>query len=181
MVAASEARAEKSTDYLAAILNAASTPIRVLDSARKIVMLNEAFCRFVGRGAAELVGQQESDVFDPANAGKRGLRYEKVLDGGVGAEATAYLKRFPVQRLKIDRAFIRDLGNDDDSAAIVRSILNLASGLNLDVVAEGVETEAQLALLRSMTCDEYQGYLFSRPVEAGAVQALFEANRTAFA
>lgn len=86
-----------------------------------------------------------------------------------------------MQRLKIDRAFIRDLGNDDDSAAIVRSILNLASGLNLDVVAEGVETEAQLALLRSMTCDEYQGYLFSRPVEAGAVQALFEANRTAFA
>jgi PAS domain-containing protein len=93
-LAESEARAEKSTDYLAAILNAASTPIWVLDSARKIVMLNEAFCRFVGRGAAELVGQQESDVFDPANAGERGLRYEKVLDGGVGAEATAYLKRF---------------------------------------------------------------------------------------
>jgi diguanylate cyclase (GGDEF)-like protein/PAS domain S-box-containing protein len=112
----------------------------------------------------------------------RALGIELSIDDfGTGYSSLAYLKRFPVQRLKIDRAFIRDLGNDDDSAAIVRSILNLARGLNLNVVAEGVETEAQLALLRSMTCDEYQGYLFSRPVEAGAVLALFEVNRAAFA
>jgi EAL domain-containing protein (putative c-di-GMP-specific phosphodiesterase class I) len=112
----------------------------------------------------------------------RALGIELSIDDfGTGYSSLAYLKRFPVQRLKIDRAFIRDLGHDDDSAAIVRSILNLANGLKLNVVAEGVETEAQLAILRSMTCDEYQGYLFSRPVEAGAVLALFEDNRAAFA
>ena len=110
----------------------------------------------------------------------RALDIELSIDDfGTGYSSLAYLKRFPVQRLKIDRAFVRDLGNDDDSAAIVRSILNLANGLKLNVVAEGVETEAQLAILRSMTCDEYQGYLFSRPVEAGAVLALFEGNRAA--
>ena len=112
----------------------------------------------------------------------RALGIELSIDDfGTGYSSLAYLKRFPVQRLKIDRAFVRDLGKDDDSAAIVRSILNLANGLKLGVVAEGVETGDQLAILRSMSCDEYQGYLFSRPVEAGAVQALFEANRAALA
>jgi diguanylate cyclase (GGDEF)-like protein/PAS domain S-box-containing protein len=112
----------------------------------------------------------------------RALGIELSIDDfGTGYSSLAYLKRFPVQRLKIDRAFIRDLGHDDDSAAIVRSILNLANGLKLNVVAEGVETETQLAILRSMTCDEYQGYLFSRPVEADAVLSLFEVNRAASA
>jgi diguanylate cyclase (GGDEF)-like protein/PAS domain S-box-containing protein len=100
-------------------------------------------------------------------------------DFGTGYSSLAYLKRFPVQRLKVDRAFIHDLGKDEDSAAIVRSIVNLAHGLKLCVVAEGVETEQQLAILRSMESDEFQGYLFSRPVEAGAVLALLEKNRTA--
>jgi diguanylate cyclase (GGDEF)-like protein/PAS domain S-box-containing protein len=112
----------------------------------------------------------------------RALGIELSIDDfGTGYSSLAYLKRFPVQRLKIDRAFVRDLGKDDDSAAIVRSILNLANGLKLNVVAEGVETEEQLAILRSMSCDEYQGYLFSRPVEAGAVLALLEVNRASFA
>ncbi|MET0858030.1 MAG: EAL domain-containing protein, partial [Telluria sp.] len=100
-------------------------------------------------------------------------------DFGTGYSSLAYLKRFPVQRLKIDRAFIRDLGKDDDSAAIVRTILNLAHGLKLQVVAEGVETEQQLEILRAMACDEYQGFLFSRPVDAAAVAALFAQNRAA--
>jgi EAL domain-containing protein (putative c-di-GMP-specific phosphodiesterase class I) len=78
-----------------------------------------------------------------------------------------------VQRLKVDRAFIRDLGKDEGSEAIVRSIVNLAHGLKLNVVGEGVETEQQLAILRAMSCDEYQGFLFSRPVDAGTVPALF--------
>jgi diguanylate cyclase (GGDEF)-like protein/PAS domain S-box-containing protein len=112
----------------------------------------------------------------------RALGIELSIDDfGTGYSSLAYLKRFPVQRLKVDRAFIRDLGKDEDSAAIARSIVNLAHGLKLSVVAEGVETEAQLAILRSMACDEYQGFLFSRPVDAGAVLALLEQNRAAFA
>jgi diguanylate cyclase (GGDEF)-like protein/PAS domain S-box-containing protein len=107
----------------------------------------------------------------------RALGIELSIDDfGTGYSSLAYLKRFPVQRLKVDRAFIRDLGKDGDSAAIVRSIVNLAHGLKLRVVAEGVETEQQLAILRSMSCDEYQGFLFSRPVDADAVLSMFAQN-----
>lgn len=107
----------------------------------------------------------------------RALGIELSIDDfGTGYSSLAYLKRFPVQRLKIDRAFIRDLGRDEDSAAIVLSIINLARGLKLAVVAEGVETHEQLEMLRALSCDEYQGFLFSRPVEADAVDALIARN-----
>jgi diguanylate cyclase (GGDEF)-like protein/PAS domain S-box-containing protein len=98
-------------------------------------------------------------------------------DFGTGYSSLAYLKRFPVQRLKVDRAFVHDLGRDADSAAIIRSIVALGHGLKMRIVAEGVETNAQLALLRELGCDEYQGYLFSRPIEAAAVPDLLRANR----
>ncbi len=112
----------------------------------------------------------------------RALGVELSIDDfGTGYSSLAALKRFPVQRLKIDRAFVRDLGRDDDSAAIVRSIVNLARNLKLAVVAEGVETEEQLALLRGLACDDYQGFLFSRPIEADAVLGLVEQNHAAFA
>ncbi|QOL49477.1 bifunctional diguanylate cyclase/phosphodiesterase [Massilia litorea] len=112
----------------------------------------------------------------------RALGVELSIDDfGTGYSSLAALKRFPVQRLKIDRAFIRDLGRDEDSAAIVRSIVNLARNLKLAVVAEGVETEEQLAILRGLACDDYQGFLFSRPVEADVVPALIEANRAVLA
>jgi len=97
-------------------------------------------------------------------------------DFGTGYSSLAYLKRFPVSRLKVDRAFVRDLGRDEDSAAIALSIVNLARGLKLKVVAEGVETEGQLAVLREMACDEYQGFLFSRPLEREAAEALMVAH-----
>jgi len=104
-------------------------------------------------------------------------------DFGTGYSSLAYLKRFPVQALKIDRAFVRDLGADADSDAIIRSILSLAHGLKLRVIAEGVETSTQLDFLRRLSCDEYQGYLFSKPVEADQVPEFFNraehANRLA--
>jgi len=112
----------------------------------------------------------------------RALGVELSIDDfGTGYSSLAALKRFPVQHLKIDRAFIRDLGRDEDSAAIVRSIVNLARNLKLAVVAEGVETDEQLALLRGLACDDYQGFLFSRPIEADAVRELVEQNHAAFA
>ncbi|MCA1858213.1 EAL domain-containing protein [Massilia oculi] len=98
-------------------------------------------------------------------------------DFGTGYSSLAYLKRFPVSRLKVDRTFVRDLGRDEDSAAIARSIVNLARGLKLKVVAEGVETATQLDVLRGMACDEYQGFLFSKPLEADDVRALLARAR----
>jgi EAL domain-containing protein (putative c-di-GMP-specific phosphodiesterase class I) len=97
-------------------------------------------------------------------------------DFGTGYSSLAHLKQFPVQRLKIDRSFIQDLGRDEESTAIVRSIVELGHGLKLRVLAEGVETAEQLDMLRQMACDEYQGYLFSCPVPSAAVPSLLREN-----
>jgi len=87
-------------------------------------------------------------------------------DFGTGYSSLAYLKRFPIDKLKIDIAFVREVTSNPDDAAIVLAIINMAHSLKLDVIAEGVEKDAQLAYLRRHGCDEMQGYYFSRPVEA---------------
>lgn len=94
-----------------------------------------------------------------------GIKFS-VDDFGTGYSSLAYLKRFAVDKLKIDQSFIRDLSNDPENAAIVRAIVQMARSLNLKTIAEGVEDEQVLTFLRLNHCDEAQGYYFARPLPA---------------
>ena len=97
-------------------------------------------------------------------------------DFGTGYSSLSYLKRFPIDLLKIDQSFVRDITVDPDDAAIVTSIISLAHSLRLEVIAEGVETEAQLNYLRNHGCDCMQGYYFSRPVAAAELTQILRHN-----
>lgn len=96
-------------------------------------------------------------------------------DFGIGYSSLNYLKRFPVDRLKIDRSFVNDLGVDWDDAAIVSSIVSLAHALNLEPLAEGVETAGQLRMLINYGCTRFQGNYFSEPLPASDAELLFRA------
>lgn len=95
-------------------------------------------------------------------------------DFGTGYPSLSYLVRFPVSTVKIDQSFIREIATNPDAAAIASAITAVAHRLNLTVVAEGVETDEQLAFLRAHECDAIQGYIFSRPLAASAVATLLQ-------
>jgi len=95
-----------------------------------------------------------------------------VDDFGTGYSSMSYLRRFPIDKLKIDRSFISEVMTRPEDASIVRAIVSLAHSLQLKVVAEGVETPEQLNFLKSIGCDQYQGYHFSTPVDAPSFRAL---------
>lgn len=94
-------------------------------------------------------------------------------DFGAGYSSLGYLKRFPVHKLKIDRSFVRDLCDDKEDAAIVAAIIGLARNLEIDIVAEGVETERQLSMLINFGCRKFQGYYFARPMTPDNPALLF--------
>lgn len=89
-----------------------------------------------------------------------------VDDFGTGFSSLTYLKRFPVEKLKIDQSFVRNIVSDPDDAAIAKTIVRLGQGLNITVIAEGVETVEQLSYLKHLECDQAQGYYFARPISA---------------
>jgi EAL domain-containing protein (putative c-di-GMP-specific phosphodiesterase class I) len=101
----------------------------------------------------------------------RGVRLS-VDDFGTGYSSLSYLKRFPIDMLKIDKSFVNDISTDPSDKAIVAAITVMAQQLKLEVVAEGVETEAQLEFLRELRCHYVQGYYFSKPLPANEVLLL---------
>jgi EAL domain-containing protein (putative c-di-GMP-specific phosphodiesterase class I) len=98
-------------------------------------------------------------------------------DFGTGYSSMSYLKRFPVDRLKIDKSFTRDITSDPVDLSISQAIIALGHSLGLKVIAEGVETRGQLELMCANQCDEMQGYLFSRPVDATGFEQLLREGR----
>ncbi|MFC5480705.1 EAL and GGDEF domain-containing protein [Massilia suwonensis] len=114
-------------------------------------------------------GEQTLEILDQIN--RMGMRLS-IDDFGTGYSSLAYLKRFPVRKIKIDRAFIRELEASSEDRAIVAAVMALANSLQLQVVAEGVETEEQLALLRDYGCQYVQGWLFARALDAEAAREL---------
>ena len=112
-----------------------------------------------------LLGDIEDTIARMVQLKREGVGFA-LDDFGTGYSSLGYLKRLPLDQVKIDRGFVRDVLSDPNDAAIVRTILALAQSLDLDVVAEGVETAGQLGFLRLHGCEQFQGFLFGRPVPA---------------
>ena len=118
-----------------------------------------------------LLGDIEDTIARMEQLRKEGVGFA-LDDFGTGYSSLSYLKRLPLAQIKIDQGFVRDVLSDPNDAAIVRTILALAKSLDLEVVAEGVETTGQLSFLRLHGCEGYQGYLFGRPGPAEDMNAL---------
>ena len=101
----------------------------------------------------------------------------EIDDFGTGYSSLSYLQRLPFDILKIDRSFVSELGAGDSSVNIVKAILELGHSFGMRVIAEGVETDAQLSILRQLGCNYMQGYLFSRPLDAKAAECLYHKTR----
>jgi EAL domain-containing protein (putative c-di-GMP-specific phosphodiesterase class I) len=120
-----------------------------------------------------MMDDAESTIAKMAELRALGLHLA-IDDFGTGYSSLAYLKRFPINRLKIDRAFVRDLGQDEGGAAIVQAMIQLSHSLGMTVVAEGVEDAAQEACLRDWQCDVMQGFGYARPVPVREATAFME-------
>ena len=122
-------------------------------------------------GYPDRAGHIEQHDYLLRRLARKGIRFS-LDDFGTGYSSLAYLKRLPLDQLKIAQAFVRDILIDPDDAVIAKTVIVLANSLGLSVIAEGVETEAQRDLLAEMGCHNYQGYLFSQALPAHEFEAL---------
>jgi diguanylate cyclase (GGDEF)-like protein/hemerythrin-like metal-binding protein/PAS domain S-box-containing protein len=120
-----------------------------------------------------LINNVEDIIFKMTSLGAKGVKFS-LDDFGTGFSSLSYLKRLPLNQLKIDQSFVRDALNDPNDAAIVRTIIALGQSMGLDVIAEGVESEDQRNFLEIHGCNNFQGYLFSKPVPLHEFEALLE-------
>lgn len=122
-----------------------------------------------------LVENIEEIILCMSTLKKLGIQFS-LDDFGTGYSSLQYLQKMPLDQLKIDQSFVRNLSSDRDENAIVRTIVAMAKGLNLHIIAEGVETEEQRELLLGLGCENFQGYLFSKPVPLFEFEALLKMN-----
>ncbi|MBV9283570.1 MAG: EAL domain-containing protein, partial [Acidimicrobiia bacterium] len=126
----------------------------------------------------ESVLMEDADAAVAALERLRGLGVHLCVDDfGTGYSSLAYLRRFPVDALKVDRSFVAGLGKDPEDSAIVEAVVSMAHSLRLSVVAEGVETDEQLARLRELGCELAQGFYFAAPVPPSALDTLGSGSR----
>jgi EAL domain-containing protein (putative c-di-GMP-specific phosphodiesterase class I) len=141
-------------------------------------VIDRALCEYGIDAALLEIEITESDAMhDPARAAEmlrlisaRGVRVA-VDDFGTGYSSIGYLKRFPIDFVKLDRSFVVGLPLNEDDVSIARAVIGMAHSLGLQIIAEGVETEAQRAFLARNGCDEMQGYLVARPMPAAECAA----------
>lgn len=153
-------------------INISSTQFRQNDFAQRIVDILKPCGIRPEQIELELTESILMQDIDVAIANMQQLRdigfHLSIDDFGTGYSSLSYLKRFPIDKLKIDQSFVREIPGDNDSSAITGAIVSLAHSLQLKVIAEGVETQEQLDFLVSKNCDEVQGYFFSKPLAADA-------------
>jgi len=137
-----------------------------------IIESEQAQCDWFELELTERIIMDHKEVVDKLDQLKA-YGFQLALDDfGTGHSSLAYLKKFNIDKLKIDKSFIQDLPDDSQSRDIVRAIVSLADSLHMASIAEGAETEGQLAFLRELACESYQGYYFSKPIPVDAFESL---------
>ncbi len=134
--------------------------------------------RYLQLEITEGIAMQDTDFSIATLRALREMGVEISIDDfGTGHSSLSYLKRLPINAVKIDQSFVRDIAFDPDDAAIASAIIAMARHLGLSVIAEGVETDEQLAILREQQCSQFQGYLYSRPLPPDEVEEMLRRNK----
>jgi diguanylate cyclase (GGDEF)-like protein len=170
-------------DNISVAVNLSATQFRQHDLLEQILQILNETGISPHQLELEITESTIMDDIDAASMTMRALHCSGIRisidDFGTGYSSLTHLKRFPINTVKIDRSFVRDITTDSDDAAIVGAIISMAHNMELNVIAEGVENEAQLEFLRKLHCDEIQGFLFSPPVPHEEARELLDLDITA--